>query len=99
MNNTILTHSVRFILLALLQVLVFKQMNLDSKILNYIHVFIYPAFILLLPIRTPDTLLIFFGFLLGITIDLFYDSPGVHASALVFMAFIRPKILKFLYTD
>lgn len=96
MNNTILTHSIRFLFLALLQVLVFKQMTLGWGNFNYIHVFIYPAFILLLPIRTPDTLLIFLGFLIGITVDLFYDSPGVHASAMVFMAFMRSRVLKFL---
>jgi len=96
MNNTILTHSIRFFFLALLQVLVFKEMTLGWGNFNYIHVFIYPAFILLLPIRTPDALLIFLGFLIGISVDLFYDSPGVHASALVFMAYLRSKVLKLL---
>ena len=36
------------------------------------------------------------GLALGIVIDLFYDSLGVHASACVFAAFMRPLILQFL---
>ena len=34
------------------------------------------------------------GFALGLVIDLFYESPGVHMSACVFIAFVRPWVLK-----
>jgi hypothetical protein len=36
------------------------------------------------------------AFVLGIAVDMFYDSPGLHASALVLLAYIRKYILKFL---
>lgn len=93
MNNPILQTAWRFIFLVLLQVLIFKRLSFGWEGFNYIHVFIYPIFILLLPFRTPRFLVVFLGFLIGITVDLFYDSPGVHASAMVFMAWIRPAIL------
>ena len=96
MNNVYITNGFRFIFLVLLQVLVFKRLSLGWENFNYISVFIYPVFILLLPFRTPNALLVFLGFLLGLTIDLFYDSPGVHASACVFMAWIRPGVLRVL---
>jgi hypothetical protein len=48
---------------------------------------------MLLPVQTGRMLLIILGFILGISIDIFYDSPGLHASASVFTAFIRPYIL------
>jgi len=96
MNNTTLTHSLRFIFLVFLQVLVFRQMTVGWGDFNYVHVMIYPLFILLLPIRIPDPLLIFLGFLIGLTVDVFYISYGVHASASVFLAFIRPLCLKVL---
>jgi hypothetical protein len=57
---------------------------------------IYPIFILLLPLRTPRPLVIFLGFLIGLSVDIFYDSPGVHASASVFTAFLRPLILSII---
>jgi hypothetical protein len=36
------------------------------------------------------------AFLLGITVDMFVDTPGVHTSASVFMAFVRPFVLRIL---
>ena len=57
-------------------------------------VLFYPIFIFLLPHKITPVLLVSIGFLLGITIDLFYDSPGVHASACVLTAFLRPLVLK-----
>jgi len=83
----------RFFLLLLLQVLVFKQLNIAGGAFNYVQIFIYPLFILLLPLNISKGWLILLGFLLGITVDMFYDSPGVHASAAVLTAFIRPYIL------
>lgn len=96
MNNTILQNAWRFIFLVLLQVLIFKRLSFGWEGFNYIHVMVYPIFILLLPFRTPAFLNVSLGFLLGITVDLFYDSPGVHASACVFMAWIRPAVLSLL---
>jgi len=93
MNNTILSSVWRFIFLVLLQVLIFKRLSFGWENFNYINVIIFPIFILLLPFRTPNFLVVFLGFLIGISVDLFYDSPGVHASACVFMAWIRPAIL------
>ena len=96
MNNSVFINVWRFILLVLIQVLVLKRIAPDYGLFIYISVLIYPIFILLLPIRTPATLTIALGFLMGITIDLFYDSLGVHASACVFTAFVRPYILSAL---
>ncbi len=93
MNNTILSNAWRFIFLVLLQVLIFQRLSFGWENFNYINVIIFPIFILLLPFRTPSFLVVFLGFLIGISVDLFYDSPGVHASASVFMAWIRPAIL------
>ena len=36
------------------------------------------------------------GFALGLTVDMFYNSPGMHAGAAVFSAFIRPNMLSAL---
>ncbi|MEL6635284.1 MAG: hypothetical protein AAFW73_11085 [Bacteroidota bacterium] len=96
MNSTLIAQALRFVFLVLLQVLVFKRLTLGGGNFNYVSVMVYPIFILLLPLRTPSALLIALSFLMGITVDLFYDSPGVHASAGVFMAWIRPGVLAIL---
>jgi len=37
------------------------------------------------------------AFLLGLSIDAFEDSGGIHAAACVFIAYIRPVILRFSF--
>ncbi|NND31923.1 MAG: hypothetical protein HKN76_04975 [Saprospiraceae bacterium] len=93
MERVITRNILRFILLVLLQGLIFHRINPGGTDFNYILIFIYPLFIMLLPIQIGKALLIFLGFLLGIGVDLFYDSPGLHASAATFTAFIRPFVL------
>jgi NADH:ubiquinone oxidoreductase subunit H len=53
-------------------------------------------FILLLPFETPGWLLLTSSFLLGLSIDFFTHTPGMHTSAAVFMAFCRPGIIRFI---
>ena len=93
MNSTIFTNGLRFLGLLFLQVVVLKSVSIGSEGFKYINILLYPIFILLLPVRIPHALLVFLGFLLGITLDVFYDSLGVHAGASVFTAFIRPYVL------
>lgn len=89
-----LTYGIRFIGLVLFQVLVLKNIDLNLGSFQYFHLIIYPLFIFLLPIRTPKSALILGGFVLGFCIDLFYDSPGVHAAATTFTALIRSSALR-----
>lgn len=82
----------RFFLLVLLQVLVLNNIQFSG----YINPYMYILFILVLPFETPGWLLLVSGFLLGISIDLFANTPGMHASATVFVAFLRPHVLKLI---
>jgi len=92
--NSVFTKTIfRFTLLLLLQVAVFKQFMPDWGHASYFHAMIYPAFIMNLPFRINKITVILLGFLFGILLDFFYSSPGVHASACVFTAFIRPTVL------
>lgn len=93
MNNVITTNSVRFIVLVLAQALVLNNINF----LGYINPYIYILFIILFPIKNNRMLFVFLGFLLGLSVDLFLDSGGVHAAACVTIAYIRPLILKFSF--
>jgi hypothetical protein len=51
---------------------------------------------LALPFETPKWLLLLAAFALGITIDLFSSTLGMHSSATVVMAFFRPYVLKII---
>ncbi|MCB0685547.1 MAG: hypothetical protein KDC53_03450 [Saprospiraceae bacterium] len=93
MEGQIARISFRFILLLLIQGLILHRVNLGGEDFNYVQIFVYPFFIMLLPVQTGRILLILLAFLIGISVDIFYDSPGLHASASVFTAFIRPFVL------
>jgi len=93
MNNAVSTNIARFITLILAQVLVFNNINF----LGYINPYIYILFIMLFPIKNNRLLFLSLSFLLGLTVDLFSDSGGVHAAACVTIAYIRPVLLKFSF--
>ena len=92
-SNDILINLVRFIVLVLIQVLLLNNINLGG----YINPFLYIYFILLFPLDGNKSLLIFLSFLLGLSIDIFEDSGGVHAAASAFIAYIRPFVLKYSF--
>ncbi len=58
--------------------------------------YLYVGAILFMPIETNSMLLMIGAFLVGLLVDSFYDSAGVHAGACVFMAFLRPQVLRLL---
>src|SRR5687768_5226289 len=74
------------------QVLVLNNLNFSF----YINPYIYPLFLLLLPFRTPHWLLMIIGFAIGITVDMFSSTEGMHAAATVFMAFVQPSITRLI---
>ncbi len=89
-------YGIRFLIIFLFQVLILKRVDINPEGSSYIHLMVYPLFIFILPIRTPKSLVVALGFILGLLVDMFYDSPGVHASALCFTAFIRSFVLRIL---
>lgn len=97
MNRDSIRFVVRALILFLVQVLVLKRIGLGSQwIWQHGHLFIYPLIILLLPFRMSRHYVILLGFAVGIMIDFFYDSPGVHAFALTGMAYGRGILLSWL---
>ncbi len=93
MNNSVTTNIIRFVALVLVQVLVLSNINF----MGFISPYLYILFIILYPIKNNRSLFIFLSFLLGLTIDMFSDSGGVHAAACVTIAFLRPAALKFAF--
>ena len=93
MSNSITTISLRFVLLVLVQVLLCNNINF----LGYINPYIYILFILIYPVNNNRILFLFLSFLIGMSIDTFLDSGGVHAAASVFIAYARPLFLKFSF--
>ncbi|WP_437917757.1 rod shape-determining protein MreD [Sphingobacterium sp. LRF_L2] len=85
MGKVIIINSIRFIVLLLLQVALFKNIGYY----NVASTFPYILFLFLLPIGLPNLLLFFIAFLTGLSVDAFYDSVGVHAASCVALALYR----------
>jgi hypothetical protein len=93
MNSSLtINNIVRFFVLLLVQVLLLKNIEVST----YIGFFIYPLFLILLPIRTPRALQTFLAFLLGLLVDVFYNTPGLHAGVSTFSAYMRDPILRII---
>ena len=89
MNRSLL-NIIRFVVLVVAQVLIINHIQLGG----YVHPYIYLLFVMLLPINIPGWQLLLSGFSIGLVIDLFMGTLGMHAGATTVMAFCRPTILK-----
>ncbi|UZD21875.1 rod shape-determining protein MreD [Algoriphagus halophytocola] len=76
--------------LVIIQVLLLKNLAL----FGVAFCFIYLLGILSLPIGIQSFPLILVSFLLGLGVDVFYDTLGLHAAAATFLGFLRPHWLK-----
>ncbi|NQY05527.1 MAG: rod shape-determining protein MreD [Flavobacteriaceae bacterium] len=94
MNRDILKYGLQFIVVVLIQVLILNQIDFTSYNLDP---YLYIIFILLFPVQVNRSLFIFLCFLLGLTIDMFSNSGGIHATSCLIIGFIRPVILKFSF--
>jgi rod shape-determining protein MreD len=90
--NEIIRNTLRFLALVLLQVLIVQNIRLGS----YVILFPYVLFILLLPFETPKLAVLAIAFVTGLSIDVFYDTAGLHAATCTLIGFLRYYILKLL---
>ncbi|MBK8686283.1 MAG: rod shape-determining protein MreD [Bacteroidetes bacterium] len=90
-----------FIVVILIQVVLLNHIAIRSSInILGIPVFtplIYPLGLLLLPVNIPHWLLMLFGFITGLVMDMFCNTPGMHAAACVLLCFIRPYLLALFF--
>ena len=91
---TSLQNIFRFVFLVLFQVLVLNNI----QFLGFVNPYVYILFILALPVQIPRWFLLILAFILGLTIDIFSNTIGMHAFATVFVAFFRGGIIK-LFTN
>ncbi|MFV8327597.1 rod shape-determining protein MreD [Flavobacterium sp. ZS1P14] len=93
MNSTLLVNIFRFVLLLTVQIIIFNNMNF----LGYISPFPYVLFIILYPVNGNKSGLLIASFLLGLIMDMFSNSGGIHTTACIILAYFRPYIFKFSF--
>lgn len=93
MNSTLFANIFRFLLLLTAQIIIFNNINF----LGYISPFPYLLFIILYPVNGNKYGLLLASFLLGIILDIFSNSGGIHATSCVVLAYYRPYLFKFSF--
>ena len=92
MNNSIL-NSIRFVVFLALQVLIFNNINL----FGYLNPYPYVLFILLYPVNSNKSVLLLGSFAMGILLDMFCNSGGIHTMSSLILAYVRPTLFKFSF--
>lgn len=93
MTGNYFKNIVRFLLLVLVQVLVFNKLNF----FGFINPCVYILFLYWYPIKEKRLLFIGISFLIGFFIDVFSDTMALHAAATVTIAYLRPAIMRFVF--
>ena len=93
MNSALIINIIRFILLLAAQIVIFNNINL----FGYINPYPYILFILLYPVNSNKSGLLIASFCLGLAVDLFSNSGGIHAAACLILAYVRPTFFKFAF--
>ncbi len=74
-----------FIFLLLLQVLVLSNINF----LGYINPYLYISFVFFFPLKKNRFPFLITTFFMGLSVDFFLDSGGIHAFSILFIGYIR----------
>ena len=85
----------RYVVVMLLQVLLFNQLQLWGAC----HPYIYILCLLMMPITLPHSVDMIIGAVVGLVMDVFCNSLGIHTAACILLMFIRPYVLGGLVND
>ncbi|MBQ9602195.1 MAG: hypothetical protein IJR42_00075 [Paludibacteraceae bacterium] len=85
----------RYILVMILQVLLFDQLQL----LGVCHPYIYVLCLLMMPITLSHSADMIIGAVVGLIMDIFCNSMGIHTAACIFIMFIRPYLIGAIVND
>lgn len=85
----------RYVVVMLLQVLLFDQLQLWGVC----HPYIYVLCLLMLPITLPHSVDMLIGAAAGLVMDVFCNSLGIHMAACVLLMLIRPYLLGVIVND
>jgi rod shape-determining protein MreD len=93
MNSALFANIFRFLLLLAIQIIVFSNLNF----FGYVNPYAYILFIILYPVNSNKSGLLVAGFFLGLIMDMFSNSGGIHTTACLLLAYYRPYLFKFSF--
>lgn len=87
---------IRFIVFILVQVYILCQI---PPLHQFITPYLYFLYILWLPFNISRFSLLLVSFLLGLSLDYFLGTPGLHAAPCVLIAYLRPFLINVLISQ
>ena len=91
--SSILKNIIRFAIFIIVQVYLLNKL---PALHQFVIPYLYFLFILWLPFSVSRAGLLFIGFITGMTLDAFTNSPGLHAAPCVLIAYLRPFVISIL---
>ena len=85
----------RYVVVMLLQVLLFNQLQLWGAC----HPYIYVLCLLMMPITLSHSVDMVIGALVGLAMDVFCNSLGIHTASCILIMFIRPYLIGAIVND
>lgn len=92
MIYSFLRYTFSLLIILIIQITVLNNFH----ILGWATAYFYLYFIITLPANTPKSLIYTLGFGVGILVDIFCNTPGMHTLATLFTAALRNPVL-YLY--
>lgn len=92
--RSIARHTLFVVLIVGIEIFVLKRVDLTFGNFNYIHLFIHPYLLLTLPINFNKYFLLLYAFVLGMIIDMFLGTYGIHAASLLIVGILRPVVYR-----
>lgn len=93
MNSYLLISILRFTVLFLAQVWLFNNI----EFWGFLNPFVYTLYVLLYPVNANKSFLLISSFFMGLLMDMFFNTGGVHTTATLVLAYIRPTLFRFAY--
>ncbi len=93
MNSYLLISILRFTVLFLAQVWLFNNI----EFWGFLNPFVYILYVLLYPVNANKSFLLISSFFMGLLMDMFFNTGGVHTTATLVLAYIRPTLFRFAY--
>jgi rod shape-determining protein MreD len=91
--SNLLKNIIRFFLFILVQAYILDKV---PPLHRFVKPSLYFLFIIWLPFSVPRSGLLLLAFVYGLCMDYFSGTPGLHASACLMIAYVRPFLLNIL---
>lgn len=83
-----------FFLLLLIQIFIFNHIHIAGVATSFAYIYL----LLILPSNTPKALYVGLGFIMGLLVDIFNNTPGVSAAATTAVGLFSPYLFSLFHS-